>query len=248
MIIDKTILANSNTGVPNFIEKDYSLDWSMTRNERYCLIQLLKKIKPKITIEVGTYNGGSLQVLSENSEKVYAIDIDIKVKERLQHKFENVVFLIGDSKKIIPQLIKELNENNESIEFALIDGDHSELGVKSDIENLINYIPHNSLNIILHDSFNPYCRKGMKAVNYNQNKHVHYVELDYISGAFEPDGLKKEMWGGFAHVVLLKEEREGELQVYQSQKKLYDIAYLHSKYFIKDKLHFLKPIVRLLKK
>lgn len=248
MIINKNIFKNANTGIPNFIENHYQLDWSMTRNERYCLTQLLKEIKPKITIEIGTYNGGSLQVLSEYSEKVYAIDIDINVKKKLENQFENVVFLIGDSKIILPQLIKELQENNESIEFALIDGDHTELGVKSDIENLINYVPHSSLNIILHDSFNPNCRKGMKAVNYNENKHIHYVELDYISGVFEPDGLKREMWGGFAHIVLLKEQRENELQVYQSQKKLYDIAYIHSKYFIKDKLHFLKPIVKLLKK
>lgn len=247
MIIDKSIFKNANTAVPNFIEDDFLLDWSMTRNERYCFTKLLEKLKPKISIEIGTYNGGSLQVLSKNSEKVYAIDIDIKVKKRLEDKFENVVFLIGDSKKIIPKLIKELQQNNESIEFALIDGDHSKLGVKTDIENIINYTPINKLNIILHDSFNPDCRRGMKAVNYSDNKHVHYVELDYISGVFEPSGLKKEMWGGFAHIVLLKEQRKEKLQIHQSQKNVYDIVYLHSKHIIRDKFRFLKPIIKLLK-
>jgi len=248
MTINPIIFENANTGIPNLMEDDYTLDWSMTRNERYCLTQLLKKIKPTVTIEIGTYNGGSLQVLSKYSQKVYAIDIDDNIKNKLQGQFDNVVFLIGDSKTIIPKLIKELQEKNELVEFVLIDGDHSELGVKADIENIIGYIPNTSLNIILHDSFNPYCRKGMKAVNYNANPHIHYVELDYISGSFEPDGLKNEMWGGFAHIVLLKELRKTQLRIHQSQKKLYDIAYIHSKYFIKDRFRFLKPIVRLLRK
>lgn len=221
----------------------------MTRNERYCFKTLLEKLKPKISIEIGTLKGGSLQVLTLNSEKVYAIDIDPTLEQRLKDKFPNVVFLMGDSRDIVPKLIKELEKNNESIEFALIDGDHTALGVKADIENIISYVPTNRLNIILHDSFNPECRNGMKAVNYNANKYVHYVELDYISGVFEPnDGVRKEMWGGFAHIVLLNEQRQGNLQIYESQKKLYDIAYLHSKHFLSDKLGFLKPIVKLFKK
>lgn len=255
MIINKNIFKNPNVGAPNFFEDEHFLDWSMTRNERYCLSKMLEKIKPKITIEIGTYNGGSLQVLSKYSETVYAIDIDINVKERLKNKFDNVIFLIGDSKLIIPKLIKELQKKNESIEFALIDGDHSEMGVKADIENLIKYVPVNSLNIILHDSFNPNCRKGMKAVNYNENKYIHYVELDFITGVFEPNGLKKEMWGGFSHIVLLNEKREGEIQVYESQKRIYDIIYYRSKHFkrnvhhiikhfLRKKLFFLKPIVK----
>ncbi|MEO6901991.1 MAG: class I SAM-dependent methyltransferase [Bacteroidia bacterium] len=249
MIINKNIFQNASVGTPNFIEDDYALDWAMTRNERYCFTKLVEKLKPKISIEIGSYNGGSLQVLSKHSEKVYSIDIDTTLKERLKGKFENVTFLTGDSKEILPKLIKELQQNNESIEFALIDGDHSALGVKADIEIMTSYIPVTGLNILLHDSFNPECRNGMIAVNYKENKYIHYVELDYISGVFEPNGaLKNEMWGGFGHIVLLNEQRKGELQIHQSQKKLYDIAYLHSKHFISDKFGFLKPIVKLLKK
>jgi len=248
MEIDKGILKNVSIASPNFMEEDYSLDWSMTRNERYCLTKLLEKIKPKVAIEIGIYNGGSLQVLSENAEKVYAIDIDINTKKRLGDRFKNVEFLIGDSKVLIPELLEELQKKEESIEFALIDGDHSAFGVKSDIENLIKYVPSTSMNIILHDSFNPFCRKGMKSVNYSANKHIHYVELDYVTGVFEPDGLKNQLWGGFAHIVLLKDFRNGELQVNQSQRKLYNLAFLHSKHFLKYNFEFLKPLLRLLKK
>jgi hypothetical protein len=244
MIINKNIFHNPSAASPNFIEDDYMLNWYMTRNERYCFVKLLEKIRPKVAIEIGSFDGGSLQVISKYAEKVYAIDIDTTLEERLKGKFNNVTFLMGDSKEIVPKLIKELQQKNESIEFALIDGDHSALGVKADIENMINYTPVNSLNIILHDSFNPECRNGMKAVNYNAYKHVHYVELDYITGVFEPNGLKKEMWGGFGHIVLLNEERKGKVEITESQKKLYDIAYLHSRHFLSDKFGFLKPIIK----
>lgn len=247
MLINKNIFQNPSAAIPNFVEDEYSLNWYMTRNERYCLTKLLETLKPKISIEIGSFDGGSLQVLSRHSEKVYAIDIDVTLEDRLKDKFNNVTFLMGDSKDIIPKLLQELKEKNEILEFALIDGDHSELGVKADIENMIKYIPAESLNILLHDSFNPECRKGMKAVNYDANKHVHYVELDYITGIFAP-GIKNEMWGGFGHIVLLNEERKGKLQLLESQKKLYDISYLHSKHFLSDKFGFLKPIVKLFRK
>ncbi|HRG38969.1 MAG TPA: class I SAM-dependent methyltransferase [Bacteroidia bacterium] len=244
MIIDKNIFQNPSAATPNFIEDDFSLNWYMTRNERYCFTKLLEKIKPKVSIEIGSFDGGSLQVISKHSEKVYAIDIDTTLEERLKGKFHNVTFLMGDSKVIVPKLLKELQEKGESLEFALIDGDHSALGVKADIENMIKYVPSHSLNIILHDSFNPECRSGMKAVNYSNSKHVHYVELDYITGVFEPNGLKNEMWGGFGHIVLLNEERKEKLEIQESQKKLYDLAYLHSRHFLSDKFGFIKPFIK----
>jgi len=246
--INKEMLSFSDTNEPAFTETDFPLDWSMTRNERYGFIHILQKIKPKVAIEIGTYNGGSLQVISQYADKVYAIDNDKTIIERLGSKFSNVEFLIGDSKDILPKLIKEIQDKGENLEFALIDGDHSTEGVAADIKNLIAYKPKNSFHILLHDSFNPKCRKGMKIVDYNINKHVHYVELDFISGVFAPDNLKREMWGGIAHIILLAEERLTQLKVYQSQEKLYNIAYKRSIHFMKDKLSFLKPIKRLLKK
>lgn len=247
MNIDKKIFANFDSGMPFFMESDYPLDWSMTRNEKFCFIKLLEQIKPKIAIEIGIDRGGSLQVLSKNAEKVYAIDIDEEAINRLKDKFNNVEFLVGDSKIILPKLLTQLEKENQSVEFALIDGDHSEEGVKADIANLIKYIPPKSLNILLHDSFNPDCREGMKAIDYKKYKHVHYVELDYISGTFEPDGQKHEMWGGLAHIVLLKEIRTNELNIHQSQKKLFKITYFYSKHYWKKNLKFLKPLKRALK-
>lgn len=151
---------------PSFLEDEFSLEWLMSRNERYCLVSLLGKIRPKVAIEVGVRTGGSLQVLSKYCEKVYALDIDPDVENHLKDHFSNVEFITGDSRVTVPQVLKQIQKNNESLEFAIIDGDHSALGVNADIENLLNYVPTTSLSIILHDSFNPTCRRGMLAVDY----------------------------------------------------------------------------------
>jgi len=245
MITDKQFVPNTSTGSPFFFDDKHALNWQMSLSERFCLIKLLEKIKPEIAIEIGTSNGGSLQVISKYAKKVYAIDVDPTIIDRLGSKFDNVEFLIGDSKIIVPKLIVELEENHKSIEFALVDGDHSSKGVKIDIENLLKYVPLKSLNIIMHDSFNPKCRKGMLAPNYKDNKHVHYVEIDYISGGIIQNNNYREMWGGFGHVILLAEKRLTQLKIYQSQRELYRIAYLHSIHFVKNSHRFLRPIIKL---
>jgi len=114
-----------------------------------------------------------------------------------------------------------------------------------DIENLIKYVPVKSLNIILHDSFNPKCRKGMITPNYNDNKHVHYVEIDFIHGGYISNNINRQMWGGFAHIILLAEKRLTQLKIHQSQKELYRIAYLYSIHFIKNSPRYLRPIIKL---
>lgn len=228
----------------SFFDKDFKLNWQMSRSERFCFVKMLEKIKPEIAIEIGTSNGGSLQVLSKYSKKVYAIDIDNTVIDRLGSKFENVEFLIGDSRQIVPELIAKLQAENKSIEFALVDGDHSKKGVQCDIENLLKYVPLKSLNIILHDSFNPKCRAGMLAPNYSNNEHVHYVEIDFITGGFIKPNVNREMWGGFGHILMLNEKRTEELDIGQSQQELYKTSYLYSIHFIKNSPRLLRPFIR----
>ncbi|MGB1232455.1 MAG: class I SAM-dependent methyltransferase [Winogradskyella sp.] len=238
----------SFTNPKYLITSQYPIPWSMTNAEQATLIQVLQNIKPKVAIEIGTYNGGSLQVISEFSEKVYAIDLTPSNRDKGCNAFSNVDYLIGDSKQIIPELVKKINANNEIVEFILIDGDHTAKGVLEDITNVLQLLPKQPITIILHDSFNPTCRKGMRACNYNANTYVHNVELDFVTGAFNHDGLYREMWGGFACIQLLPELRKTALEVNAYQDKLYRITYLKSIHFYKKILWFLKPIYKILKK
>ncbi len=212
----------------NFVENDYPLIWSMSRNERFAFLNLLQKIKPEVSLEIGTYEGGSLQVISSFSKKVITCDIDPRVEKKLSGKFDNVEFSIGDSSEKIPLILEKIIESGKHLEFVLIDGDHSKKAVQRDIELVLKYIPQKPMHIILHDSFNPDCRAGMLAVDYQAYKHVHFVEIDYITGAFNHDGLHKQMWGGFAHIILLPEERTGFIKVNECQKKLFKVVYKNS--------------------
>ncbi|WP_179346090.1 class I SAM-dependent methyltransferase [Winogradskyella ursingii] len=238
----------SDNQEPNYIGHKYPIQWSMSRAEKATLIEILNYIKPTVAIEIGTYNGGSLQVLSDHSEKVYAIDITPDHRDSRCDNFENVTYLIGDSKTELPKLIHKIAKNEEIIEFILIDGDHSTEGVLRDLYNVLQIVPKKPVTIILHDSFNPNCRAAMKAFDYNSNPYVNYVELDYVTGAFNHDGLFREMWGGFACIQMQPDKRQVDLVISEYQAKLYKIIYYKSKHFYKKFFGFLKPFYRIFKK
>jgi predicted O-methyltransferase YrrM len=243
------VSSGTNDGdIPKNYINDFKIPWSMSKAEQSVLIQLLQQIKPKVSIEIGTYNGGSLQALSAYSEQVYAIDLMPKYRDERCDAFNNVDYLIGDSKTIVPELVDKLNNSNDTVEFVLIDGDHSSQGVLDDITNILKLVPKQPIVIILHDSFNPNCRKGIKAYNYNSNNYVHAVELDYVTGLFNHDGLYREMWGGFAAIFMKPEKRTKSLTVKAYQEKLYKITYYKSIHFYRKLFWFLKPIYKVFKK
>ena len=214
----------SGVGDPFFLEDTFSLEWQMSRNEKYCLISLLEKIHPDLVIEIGTHKGGSLQVLSKYANKVYSVDRNPNVKKELEHKFNNVEFLNGDSDLLLPELL-DREEVKSRLQFILIDGDHSSNGVRNDINNVLTLVPKRSIFILLHDSFNPECRKGIKSANYQVCKYVHFVEIDFVSGVFNPNKLYREMWGGLTLIVMLPEKRNDNIIVFESQKKQFALTY-----------------------
>ncbi|ARN78515.1 hypothetical protein BST97_11245 [Nonlabens spongiae] len=231
---------------PNFLEDEFSYEWHMSRNERYAFIKLLEKIKPKTAIEIGCFKGGSLEVLSKYCEKVYSFDIMPSVKKNLDAAFPNVEIMIGDSAKLVPDVIKKIDQDpEEQLEFVLIDGDHSYKGVQRDIRAVLEHKIKNRVFVVFHDSFNPICRKAILNINYDEYPHVQYVELDYISGLFlKSEKIYREMWGGLALMVLDKKPRQGKLKVSQCQKLMFDAIYWRSIHPVRDNLLFLKPLMK----
>lgn len=218
---------------------EFRLHWQMTPCERFALQQLLTRLRPDVSLEIGTYQGGSLQVLSHFSKTVISVDIDPAVAQRLSDKFGNVEFRTGDSGRVLPDLIKELNERKVSVGFVLIDGDHSAEGVRRDIEALLELQPQQQLVIILHDSFNPACRKGMQTANWAKSSFVHSVELDFIPGIYHYDAFDtaepRSMWGGFGCAILSPEKRVGTLLIQESQKGLHEAVKQDSRYRFEGK-------------
>ncbi len=111
--------------------------WEMSRAEAFALIMLLRELTPDYAIEIGTSQGGSLSVISRFAKRVYSIDIDPTCHERLGLQYPNTEFIAGHSQEILPPLLRQLQEAEHSLEFVLIDGDHSQNGVNRDIENVL---------------------------------------------------------------------------------------------------------------
>ena len=197
-------------------------NWQMNDSERFAITAILSRIRPQCSIEVGTYKGGSLSLTSQYSKMVFSIDIDPSLPEKFKY-FKNVSFLTGPSSVILPLLLKELDESRIPVDFILIYGDHSAEGVKRDINSLLSYIPKRPLIVVMHDSFNPECRRGMLEANWENSSYVDYVDLDFIPGRLveHEGGGKGEMWGGVGLAFFSSTPRNKAFKVNTSAEKMF---------------------------
>jgi cephalosporin hydroxylase len=188
-------------------------EWQMTDSERLALTGLLHRHQPRVAIEIGTYRGGSLSLISQYAKLVVSIDIDPEIPTRYAH-FKNVRFLTGYSHEVLPPLLDEFEASGIAVDFVLIDGDHSAAGVKRDIEIVIGRVPKAPMFIVMHDGFNPDCRRGMLQADWHSSPYVQWVDTDFVPGRVIEHGAGTgEMWGGLAAAYLTPEPRTGPLQV-----------------------------------
>jgi len=195
---------------------EFEYEWMMTQAERCLLIWLLEKIRPEVSIEIGTAGGGSLSVIAQFSNEVFSIDPDPSCAERFRQKFKNVKFLTGKSQVLLPSLLEEQCKIGKGPSFVLIDGAHQREAVRQDICNLLKVQPTQPMWVIMHDSYNPGCRQGIIEGNWAENSYVHYVELDFVPGRFNAE--TKEMWCGFAIALLLPFKREHNLTIHKEHE------------------------------
>jgi hypothetical protein len=197
--------------------------WLMEHGERAALSMLADLIKPKIVIEIGTRYGGSAFLFAEKAGRVICIDIDEKVRERVAG-ISNIEVLIGRSVDAIPRVLSDLRQNGSDFDLALIDGDHSTEAVTADIEAFIATRPTRPCWIILHDTFNPWVRAGIRSVDWNK-PWVSQVEIDFVPGNIMPEGfVHLQMWGGIGVIELQPHDRTGPLLVNEEGKLLFEAA------------------------
>jgi Methyltransferase domain len=220
----------------------------MSNAERFALAGICGRIRPELSLEIGTYQGGSLQVIAQYSKQVISLDLDPAVAARLDGKFPNVQFRSGNSATLLPELVSELNASGRNVGFVLIDGDHSREGVRRDVESVIKLKVKERMVILMHDGFNPGCRSGMREANWAACPHVHYVELDFTSGNFHAQdhdtAQARSMWGGFACAVLEPEERQGPLEIRERQRGLFEAIYPLSIHFPAPPPSFPRRVLR----
>ncbi|TWB21321.1 cephalosporin hydroxylase [Nitrospirillum amazonense] len=185
--------------------------WQMQPSERMALTGLLARLRPQVALEIGVFYGGSLNLISQFAERVWALDIDPQVLERFP-KPANVDIRIGDSNTMLATMLAELNSQGLTPDFILLDADHSTEGVLRDLQVLLTIRPRAPMVIVMHDSGNPACRQGMLSAPWASNPYVHDLDLDFVPGQIVPGGSGKyEVWGGIGLAYLHPEPRDGDL-------------------------------------
>ncbi|MGH2967863.1 MAG: class I SAM-dependent methyltransferase, partial [Solirubrobacteraceae bacterium] len=192
-------------------------NWQMLTSERMALTGLLARIRPRHAVEVGVYYGGSLSLIAQFCDRVWALDIDPEVPQRFAVP-SNVELRIGDATSLLRCTLDELDAARIAINFVLIDADHSADGVQRDIETVIHRptSPCEPMFMVMHDSGNPECRRGIASASWASCPYVHHVELDFVPGQIIEHEIRddrSEVWGGFALAYLGPEARTGDLAI-----------------------------------
>ncbi len=197
--------------------------WMMSPAEQMAMVYLLEHLRPSVGIEIGTRFGGSLQVLAKYCDRVFSLDVDPDVPRRLAGKHSNVEYVVGSSRETLPPLLRRLSAEKAQVGFILVDGDHSISGVEADINSILAYRPVVPLCVIMHDSFNPDCRRGLLQARWADSPYVHAVELDFVPGTVNPSpAFRDQLWGGLALGILLPDSRQGRFEVVGKANRTYE--------------------------
>jgi len=175
--------------------------WQMSYGERTVVEGMLAMVKPRLAIEIGRAEGGSLRRIAAYSGEVVSLDM-VDASSELTG-LPNVRLLTGDSHTLLPVELERLADNGQDVDFVLVDGDHSADGVRRDVQDLLQSPAVTSTIILAHDTLNQDVRHGLEEIDYGAYEHVAWVDLDFIPGyvARLPERLG-ECWGGLGLIVV----------------------------------------------
>ena len=160
-------LTKDNTFSYEILNSDEYRGWSMIYKDGKILYNLCKELKPKTTLEIGTYHGFSsaylLSAIKDNNYGfLYSVDPRIKhikiAYEHLKNISEDFELMEAFSAYIPSKYIScdyavELTWD-KSIDFLFVDGDHSTKSALSDLTKYEPYVNKGGL-ILCHDYMMP---------------------------------------------------------------------------------------------
>ena len=173
----------------------------MRFGERMALEGLLSFLRPRLAVEIGTAQGGSLRRIAAHAEAVHAFDI--VDPGGLRHELPEVEFHVGDSGEKLPAVLAQLHAEGDHVDFALVDGDHTADGVRRDAQALLDSPACRSTVIVFHDAANEEVRAGLEALDLPEHPKVAVVLWDLVPGYLvSADARHLEIWNGLALVTL----------------------------------------------
>lgn len=174
----------------------FSDSCEMAYGEQAALRGLLATLRPKVALEIGTYTGGSLEILAEYCSVVHTFDLADHVEEHLP----DVHYHVGDSSHLVPKVLEGIANDGGSVEFILIDGDHSRMGVRKDLENVLVSTAVRRTVIVLHDVANEAVRAGIRDAALDRPE-IAYANLSFVP-TWERVHPLEESWGGLGLLVV----------------------------------------------
>lgn len=203
----------------------WDTDWHMQGGERAAVLYLLGMLRPRVSIEIGTFRAGSLRPIAHHSGKTYTFDID-PAQHRIAPLFPTVEFVTGDTAVTLQPIIDAISRRGDDLGFVLVDGSHETAGVRHDIDACLRYVPRTGPCVIaMHDSSNPAVRAGILAAGWQDCPHVHALDVDFVPGLLHGRrDIRNQLWGGIAVGLLLPERRSGPLDLRTSFAHTLDAA------------------------
>src|SRR5690349_1831206 len=130
----------------------------MAPGERAAIAGVLAELRPRLSLEIGTAEGGSLRTIARYSEAVHTFDFAPAVSDPPA----NVTFHAGDSHELLPRVLEEIAGAGQTVDFVLVDGDHSTEGVRRDLLDLLGSPALGPTIVLAHDSANAQVRAGLE--------------------------------------------------------------------------------------
>jgi hypothetical protein len=172
----------------------------MSFGERAALEGVLAQLRPRLALEIGTAAGGSLARIASYSGEVHSIDLN---REELAVEIpQNVELHTGPSELVLPVLLQGFHTSGRTLDFALVDGDHSFDGVRADLRSLLGSPCTRRSVILVHDSSNAEVRAGLESSGVEDYENVVYFEPDFVPGyVYRVGAARHGAWGGLALIV-----------------------------------------------
>jgi hypothetical protein len=186
--------------------------WQMTLGERVALEGLLARLAPAVAVEIGTAEGGSTRCLARHAREIHSFDLVHPVG--LADELPAVIVHTGDSHVLLPAFLERFAAAGRSIDFALVDGDHTADGVRRDVADLLGSPAVERTVIVVHDTANEAVRSGLEALALDDQPAVAHVELDMVAGHLSAAGpYEGQLWGGLGLIVADREARAARPRV-----------------------------------
>lgn len=181
--------------------------WMMQLGERCALEGLLSQLRPRLAIEVGTWEGGSLRRIAAHATEVHAFDIDPRAQAHAD-ALENVTLHLGNSAETVPAVLADFAASGREVDFALVDGLHTYDAVSVDASSLLDADACRQTTIIFHDAAHAEVRRALEDLRLPEHPKVAMSLLDFVPGYLVrdapllPDEIRGRSFNGLGLVVL----------------------------------------------